>query len=621
MRGRETIKMAYDHAWHAIPQFKIEVGSNIWENDQALSVIVNRPENAVDSATIVANDYKGINYLSKINNLNTLKIYLRYKEKTTTWTQIFQGEVESIQPQLSMNGEILAATARGVGYPFVDMNVFDEYGTESTNPTVDKVSEVIYDIVTNYVEKSFGGAASGHTFTVLTDNTSPSWDVSLTYAPFPFKTALDSLKTLCDLGAAHAGPTNAGPHFIVTPGGKLCTATIGSHTAQFDTDWPTWWRTDQNHSTLQQGKDFLNYTFQDDVKNYFNHIIYAGSLLKPGSGDFCENNSADWAVYVSSGTPYVTDDNSVKKVKSYSIKAYSSNALVGGSLYLRYKKNVSWGYNTTYWGGEIAHPTINFWLRRDAGINYFYLRLCQSDSIYASASRLNAPTANEWYGFSLEIGPYGHIKDSNGNDWLYSGGFNWTNVNYIYIFGDVANSSCAFWVDGLNFQGQLIRTAKDTTKITSDDERQKYIFDSVGKDDTTKAGTPGTTDTGYMARVAKAELLRCAKKPLVGHLTIPCAEDLLPGQLIHIYANQKSDGTFNIDANFRVIELRHVVTVQGSKTELSVTNDLKNSLVNKTYSMANLVVSQLLGKDRESINLKSMAIDLTTPMLTETYST
>jgi hypothetical protein len=191
----------------------------------------------------------------------------------------------------------------------------------------------------------------------------------------------------------------------------------------------------------------------------------------------------------------------------------------------------------------------------------------------------------------------------------------------MYIFAEVANTSCRFWVDGLNFQGQVIRAAKDSTKITNDDERQLYIFDSVGKDDTTKYGTPGTTDTGYMARIAKAELLRAAKKPLVGKVTIPLALTLLPGQLIHIHENKKSDGTFNIDSNFRAVEVQHSFTVQGALTTVSVTNDVKNSIVNKTYNMANILVNQILGKDRESLNLKSMNIDLTTPILTETYST
>ncbi len=611
--------------WYEKPEFKLEVGATpiTWISDQAWSLKITRPENAIDSMVIVANDAEGINYLSNINNLDLLKAYLRFSDQGSAWTQVFQGEVESVEPQISLSGEVLVATARASGFPLVDMNVFKDYGVESSAPSIDTVKEIIEDIVTNYINKSFGGGASGHAITTLIDTSGPAWNASLNYIPFPFKKAIDALKYLCDFGSAVAGPTNAGPHFYITPAGKLCIATIGSHqTPAFDTDWPTWWNTDQAGSTLVQGIDFDTYNFQDNVKNYFNHIIYAGSLLKPGTGDYAENNSADWQAFVSSGTPLITDDATIYKVGSYSIKPYSNDALVGGNLNVRYKKAVSWGYNLNNWGGKFAHPTMNFWLRRDASINYLSLRLCQTDSIYAEASRINLPLINEWYGFNYGIGPYEHIKDSLGNDWFYSGGFNWSTLNYLYFLGDVATTACRFWVDGLNFQGQVIRAAKDSTKITNDDERQLYIFDDVGKDDTTKSGTPGTTDTGYMARIAKAELLRAAKKPLVGKITLPLMPSLLPGQLLHIHAGKKAAGTFNIDSNFRVVEIQHSFTVpQGGATTINVTNDVKNSIVNKTYSMANLVINQLIGKDRESINLKSMGIDLTTPILTETYAT
>lgn len=218
------------------------------------------------------------------------------------------------------------------------------------------------------------------------------------------------------------------------------------------------------------------------------------------------------------------------------------------------------------------------------------------------------------------MGHYAHIKDADGNDWFYGGGFDWTTVNWVYFFMDVAAASCAFWVDGFNFQGQIIRSAKDSTKIGADNERQLYIYDSVGKDDTGKAGTPGTTDVGHMARLAYAELLRTAKKPMFGTFQIPGAPDLLPGQLVHIHAN-KTNGSFNIDDDFRVTNVRHSFTAQGFTTQVSVTDDLYNSITPKTYSLANVLVNQLLGKDRESMNLKSQAVDLTTPILAETYTT
>ena len=617
--------------WYERPEFKLEIGTTpvTWTNGQGLNLLITLPENAVSNAIIIANDSEAINYLANVNNLDLLKAYLRYSDQGSAWTQVFQGEIESIQPQIDLSGEVLVATARGSGFPLVDMNVFTDYGVESGNPTIDTVQEIIDHIIDNYVEKSFGGGSSGHSMPTLIDSSSPSWNASLNYIPFPFKSAIDALKYLCDFGSAVAGPTDAGPHFYITPAGKLCVATVGSHqTPAFDSDWPTWWNTNQAGSTLVQGIDFKNFTFQDDAKNYYNHIIYAGSLLKPGIGDYCENNSADWDMSATgAGPPTATASDegpsTIYKVGSYSIKANATGGSPGGDLRSRYKKNTTWVYDLTKWGGKIAHPTFSFWLRRDAGIGTFYIRLIgSSSSIYADIQNITLPTINQWYGFNFEIGPYGHIRDSADEDYFYSGGFNWTNFSYIWFFGDIVSLPCNYWIDGLNFQGQIIRAAKDSTKITNDDERQLYIFDSVGKDDTTKSGTPGTTDTGYMARIAKAELLRASKKPLEGKISIPLAPSLLPGQLIHIHAKKKANGTFSIDGTFRVVEVQHSFAVQqGGQTTVNVTNDVKNSLTTKIYSKANLIINQMLGKDRESLNLKSMGIDLTTPILTETYTT
>jgi hypothetical protein len=75
----------------------------------------------------------------------------------------------------------------------------------------------------------------------------------------------------------------------------------------------------------------------------------------------------------------------------------------------------------------------------------------------------------------------------------------------------------------------------------------KVITDNIAKDDSLVA----SDDTGVMARMAYAELLRAQTTPMTGTFTTPIAPDALAGQLIHVHAKKKSDGTFAIDKNFK----------------------------------------------------------------------
>jgi len=60
--------------------------------------------------------------------------------------------------------------------------------------------------------------------------------------------------------------------------------------------------------------------------------------------------------------------------------------------------------------------------------------------------------------------------------------------------------------------------------------------------------------------LAYAEFLRSRTTPIVGTLTIPLAEDLMPGQLIHVHAKKKSDGTYRVDDDFRVTKILHTMS-------------------------------------------------------------
>jgi len=89
------------------------------------------------------------------------------------------------------------------------------------------------------------------------------------------------------------------------------------------------------------------------------------------------------------------------------------------------------------------------------------------------------------------------------------------NISYVKVwFGQSTDNVQTAWFDGFRFDAHVIRgtyrTGVSLTKV-------KTITDDVGKDDSGLA----SDDTGTIARLAYAELLRAAAQPTTGKIIIP----------------------------------------------------------------------------------------------------
>jgi len=149
----------------------------------------------------------------------------------------------------------------------------------------------------------------------------------------------------------------------------------------------------------------------------------------------------------------------------------------------------------------------------------------------------------------------------------------------------------------------------------------KVVTDNIGKDDTCQSGTPGTTDVGTIARLAYAELLRCQTTPIVGTFTTPIIPTALPGQLVHVHAKKKKDGSFNIDSNFRITAVIHSMTNQGFLTRFDVTDDVTNSHPRSRFGDINKVLAAARPEfqDRQASSIKMPELDITQTVLEEDY--
>jgi len=176
------------------------------------------------------------------------------------------------------------------------------------------------------------------------------------------------------------------------------------------------------------------------------------------------------------------------------------------------------------------------------------------------------------------------------------------------------------WIDDLHISGKIIREARDTSEVTDHNEWQRFIRNDTAVDDTLKA----SDDSGTAARLCYAEMLRRSQTPIVGMIQIPLAPTLLPGQTVYPNACQKSDGTYRIQKDMRVKELRHVIgktaPYGGFATILNLTDDVTNTHAFGAPDAYSLLMEYAgaLGH-AEAMNLKSSGIDTQITRLGKAY--
>jgi len=146
------------------------------------------------------------------------------------------------------------------------------------------------------------------------------------------------------------------------------------------------------------------------------------------------------------------------------------------------------------------------------------------------------------------------------------------------------------------------------------------VRDDIGKDDSLVA----TDDSGQIAQFCFAELLRAAKAPIVGKISIPIKPRIKAGQLCHIHFAKQAygslPGTYRIDSDMRIIEAQHNMP---SLTFLTLTDDLINSrAVNPTDAYKKLLEATAPGfQDRTRSSIYGGKIDIDQDILGKNYAT
>ncbi len=604
-------------------------GSDYSFEKKTLSTEVILRENAVAICRLVASDRESKSFLDQVDIADNGKV--EFQCAGSSMTQRFGGWVENLNPQIDRTqGELCGIEAYGYGIGFARMLVRQQYGSQSENSSLNTIKEILtdstYGIIPKYVEKVLASAtASGYSIntTKVADLTS-----DFRYLYFPGKPAIRCTEDLLDLLSAANAP-GAGGHWIVIPDGTtayFCLATVGAHENPPSDIWPTWWNTNQAGSTIVVKEDMITAAFTKR-RSEANYVLYHGAFRRPIDGDkWTENNASEWAE-TSDDVAHVEDESTIYKVGSYSIRGRIENNAHWQTLW--YPSSVDLNFDFTKIGTRFNVPQINFYLYLNNNV-YMGGGGPQMPTVYLGtgaqadgntfACELTNTVSNDaiWRHISIPVGQYHNLTESP-LGWSDSGG-DWTDIDYVMFAFSSQAADARLYVDGLCFTGILTRGAYDSTKIGTQKAKMLLVHDNIPKDDSLIA----SDDSGEIAQFAKAELYRAVTEPIMGQIAIPMQEKILPGQLAHIHFAKDSSGSFDVDKNMRIVEVRHLFNMQGARSLLTLTDDVTNSQPTQpadSYSRLMKAVTPIHFQDRVRGSIIASDIDILQNILEKSYST
>ena len=579
-----------------------------------------RVENNISYLAFSVDDYRSKQYVDVFDVFDNVELSLRYA--SDPWTKVFSGHITSAKPQLSQAGEVLGVGAWGLGRATVATHCDEAYGVESINNTaVDTPKEIIDDLITNHINKEFGGAASGYTIGNKVENAHAG--LSVTHLNSQYFNNFVNINNVCSLTNAYAqglGAPEVSVHWYVDPAANLYWKKIDADHS--DGNWDRYYGGTQAAATIEVKKDMIVYDFNKNVEEYANSIVLSSLLRKPSEDYVTENGIANTLWGNGGGHKSWTDDAVNKVVGANSVKQVTDGAAT--NLFYPAGKTAGWNLNNI--GSPNTIPTINFYISMSAAlanIDVFLYTAAGASFDYYNLHTLMG-TAGKFYHFSLPVGQYHNYRTDF--EWVPSGAADWTNINWFEIFWDGVNDDYIN-VDDWHFAGVVVREARDVAEIAAHDLHQKVIRNDTATNDSMLA----TDDSGTAAQLAYAELLRRSQTPNVGAIQLPLLPDLLPGQTLHAHACKQSDsgvcpvcgapGLFRIPMDMRVKDLRHeIVAGAGFRTVLNLTSDVTNSHafgVPTRYGLLKEYAGALAHS--EARNLKGGTLDNLIPRLTVNY--
>jgi hypothetical protein len=615
-------------------------------------------ENVAWNAEIILTDRLGDVWGNKIDVDDEVWLYANYKEVEDPLTAAslrFHGYVGPHTPNLGKKGFLTDVKLDADSRCLLDLLCGESYGAESSNPGLDTIDEIITDasngIFALWVNKLLGNPANGTGYAIDVSKVHAIAG-SLPYLEYPYKPVINCLDDGLDMLQAVLGSATAGAHWIVRPiesGGVTTPYFILDHVGGGTyAEWPKWWNGDgwgtealnRSNSTLSVTNDLSTAQFTKQ-KAEANYILYSGNFRKPGSGDAWTalGGAAMWG----DGNPNscARSDSDVQKiVGDHSLLLEPDNPPNIGLAYLPLDRLAHWNFYRISTPTNIPRLVFYEYVTDVNAFGYpVYLATdciaaggASNDYWWAQVDEFVTPKADRWIKVDLPIGPHyamdpslQKFTDPGTSEfvWHQVGAPTWYDINMICLLcGN--NAAYDVFFDGLHFEGHVLRGAK---RSGSTYRRIKAINDDVGKDDTLRMGTPGTTDTGAMARIAYAELLRASRTPLTGEVAIPGKPYILPGQFGHFHSLAASGGVYRVDADMRITLHHLAVTDAGMISYLSVTDDLLNSRPTSPGTAYNIVrkAADIEYQNRVNSSVKSWRLEpfgLDTPnrILEEVYA-
>jgi hypothetical protein len=582
-------------SYMSLPSNKLTLGASVL-NNVLLSAKVQRIENGFDSATIVlpSTSY----YPSTVTAGTTVTLEVKDNSEAA-YTSIFAGIVRFVVPDIAENNT-LTLSCLGAGFGLGEMLVGTEYGAQSING-LDTLTSILtnasYGLIPKYVNKILASATeSGFSYATTSVDTISD---SLPYINFPYKPAKEAINDLIDLETAAKAGT-AGAHWIVTTDNVLHVKLLtGSHTG-----WTKYYGNSQANATLTYGQDYTHINLEKMLPEA-NYIVYYGDWRRPSNGDAWTNNNAS-AWYESNCD--VTDDTSAGnyKVNGASI-LMTANHAVNVPL-TAYPSTLDWSIDfSEAVFSDFNIPTLNVWLKRSVGsvvidlvdstaktFRYFAWNSATSKGPMADVDR--------WYHISIPVGDFANTQEEY---WDNVDGAVWSSIAYISIWGQhgVGNK---IWIDGLHFGDAAVCRVAYNSSLPGATAKMRLITDNIGKDDSLVAAD----DSGLMAQMAYAELLRLQKESTVGTVETPMIKDALPGQWLNIQSN-----------DYRITKLTHTLSDK-YLTLFEFTDDVTNGRTRTRFEQVNkmFAAARPEWQDRQASGLKAGQVDLRIARLAKDYA-
>jgi hypothetical protein len=578
------------------PVNKLTLGSTEFTN-RLLSAKVTRLENGFDTATILIDDTSL--YPSIVTDGTAIQLDVK-NYSAPSYTTIFKGIVRFPIANISFpEGNLLTLSCYGAGYGLSEMLVAAEFGSQSINPTLDTITEIITDtsegIIARYLNLILDTAtSSGHSYSGVVASIT---DV-IPYISFPYKPVDKCLNDLCDIATAFKAGS-AGPHWIVTTDGALHLKLVNAS----GTGWTKYYGDSQANATLTYGADYKEINIEKAAPEA-NYIVYYGAWRRPSNGDAWTETHTGWD---GNGDTTLSTESTIKKVGTGSVQAAESTNPTGNvQFYYPSGQNAAWNFNM--W--QIFNtPCLNFYAYRSGTfIGTITVKLCTTSSNYWAVT-LDMDDDSKWYHFSLPIGPYFDIQGQDKADiWVATGAPDWGEINYVEFYAATVANGGEILIDGLHFGGAAVVRVAWNSDLPGTTAKMKLITDDIGKDDSLTA----LDDSGIMAQLAYAELLRSQTRLRLA--TVPLETMLptaLPGQWFYLQSE-----------DYRCTKLIHTIDKNGYSTMLYLTDDLINGRSRQRYDDLNKVYASQRPEwqDRQASNIKAGQVDWRVTKLVKDYA-